>query len=48
VMSLLLVVIGLMAYSQLTLRELPNIDPPMVSVNVSATRARRRPWWKRA
>lgn len=35
VMSLLLIVIGMMAYSQLTLRELPNIDPPIVSVNVS-------------
>ena len=35
VMSLLLVVIGLMAYSQLTLRELPNIDPPVVSVGVT-------------
>ncbi|MFN7386362.1 MAG: efflux RND transporter permease subunit [Lysobacteraceae bacterium] len=32
VMSLLLIVIGLIAYSQLTLRELPDIDPPVVSV----------------
>jgi multidrug efflux pump len=32
VMSLLLIVIGLIAFSQLTLRELPDIDPPVVSV----------------
>ena len=35
VISLLLVVLGLMSFSRLTLRELPNIDPPIVSVNVS-------------
>ena len=35
VLSLLLVVVGLMAYSRLTLRELPAIDPPVVSVEVS-------------
>ena len=35
VMSLLLIVLGVMAYSRLTLRELPNIDPPVVSVDVS-------------
>lgn len=34
VMSLLLIVIGLIAFSQLTLRELPDIDPPVVSVQV--------------
>ncbi|MCI2263274.1 efflux RND transporter permease subunit [Xanthomonas indica] len=34
VMSLLLVVLGVMAYSRLTLRELPAIDPPIVSVEV--------------
>ena len=34
VMSLLLVVIGIMAFRQLTVRELPNIDPPVVSVEV--------------
>ncbi len=34
VLSLLLVVLGLMAYSRLTLRELPAIDPPVVSVEV--------------
>ncbi|HEY0310405.1 MAG TPA: efflux RND transporter permease subunit, partial [Luteimonas sp.] len=35
VMSLLLIVLGVMAYSRLTLRELPAIDPPIVSVDVS-------------
>lgn len=35
VMSLLLIVLGVMAYSRLTLRELPAIDPPVVSVDVS-------------
>ena len=35
VLSLLLIVLGVMAYSRLTLRELPAIDPPIVSVNVS-------------
>ena len=35
VMSLLLIVIGVIAFSQLTLRELPDIDPPVVSVQVS-------------
>ena len=34
VMSLLLIVLGLIAFSQLTLRELPDIDPPVVSVQV--------------
>ena len=34
VMSLLLVVLGLIAFTRLTLRELPNIDPPIVSVEV--------------
>ncbi len=34
VMSLLLVVLGVIAFTRLTLRELPNIDPPIVSVNV--------------
>ena len=28
VLSLLLIVVGLMAYARLTLRELPAIDPP--------------------
>ena len=39
VMSLLLIVLGLMSYSRLTLRELPAIDPPVVSVDVSYTGA---------
>lgn len=34
VMSLLLVVLGVIAFTRLTLRELPNIDPPIVSVQV--------------
>lgn len=33
VLSLILVVIGLMAYSRLTIREYPNIDEPQVSVS---------------
>ncbi|HUG03056.1 MAG TPA: efflux RND transporter permease subunit [Steroidobacteraceae bacterium] len=35
VLSLLLVVLGLIAYTRLTLRELPAIDPPIVSVEVN-------------
>jgi len=35
VMSLLLVVLGVIAFTRLTLRELPNIDPPIVSVEVT-------------
>ncbi|MBD8524202.1 efflux RND transporter permease subunit [Pseudomarimonas arenosa] len=35
VMNLLLIAVGLMAFSQLTVRELPNIDPPVVSVDIS-------------
>src|SRR5690554_2496587 len=35
VISLLLVVLGLMSFLRLTLRELPNIDPPIVSVEVT-------------
>ncbi|MBS7458363.1 efflux RND transporter permease subunit [Coralloluteibacterium stylophorae] len=35
VLSLLLVVLGVMAFSRLTLRELPAIDPPIVSVEVN-------------
>lgn len=35
VMSLLLVVLGIMSFTRLTVRELPAIDPPIVSVNVS-------------
>ncbi|MCL7713154.1 efflux RND transporter permease subunit [Stenotrophomonas mori] len=39
VMSLLLVVLGLMSFSRLTLRELPAIDPPIVSVSIDYTGA---------
>ena len=35
VISLLLMVLGVMAFSRLTLRELPAIDPPIVSVDVT-------------
>ena len=35
VISLLLVVLGIMAFMRLTVRELPNVDPPIVSVDVS-------------
>lgn len=35
VMSLLLIVLGVMSFMRLTLRELPNIDPPIVSVDVT-------------
>ncbi len=34
VMSLLLIVLGVMSFTRLTLRELPAIDPPIVSVSV--------------
>ena len=35
VLSLLLIVLGVMAFARLTLRELPAIDPPVVSVEVT-------------
>ncbi|MBX3697212.1 MAG: efflux RND transporter permease subunit [Dokdonella sp.] len=35
VVSLLLIVLGVMSFSRLTLRELPAIDPPVVSVEVN-------------
>ncbi len=35
VMSLLLIVLGVMSFMRLTLRELPAIDPPVVSVQVN-------------
>ncbi|HEY5613356.1 MAG TPA: efflux RND transporter permease subunit, partial [Lysobacter sp.] len=35
VVSLMLIVLGVMAFSRLTLRELPAIDPPVVSVDVT-------------
>jgi multidrug efflux pump len=34
VMSLMLIVLGVIAFTRLTLRELPAIDPPIVSVSV--------------
>ncbi|NUS59737.1 MAG: efflux RND transporter permease subunit [Lysobacter sp.] len=39
VLSLLLIVLGIMAFTRLTLRELPAIDPPIVSVEVNYTGA---------
>lgn len=39
VMNLLLVVLGVMAYGTLSVRELPDIDPPIVSVEVVYTGA---------
>ena len=35
VISLLLIVLGIFAFSKLPLRELPDIDPPVVSVSTS-------------
>lgn len=35
VMSLLLIVVGVMAFTRLTVRELPAVDPPIVSVDVN-------------
>ncbi|KAA2285293.1 efflux RND transporter permease subunit [Arenimonas fontis] len=39
VMSLMLVALGLISFSRLTLRELPDIDPPIVSIDGSYTGA---------
>jgi len=39
VVSLLLIVLGAIAFTQLPLRELPNIDPPVVSVTTTYTGA---------
>ncbi|MEO8159882.1 MAG: efflux RND transporter permease subunit [Arenimonas sp.] len=39
VTSLMLIVLGLFAFSQLPLRELPDIDPPVVSVSTTYTGA---------
>ncbi len=39
VVSLLLIVLGTIAFTQLPLRELPNIDPPVVSVTTTYTGA---------
>jgi len=35
VISMMLVVVGVIAFSRLPLRELPNIDPPVVSIDVA-------------
>jgi multidrug efflux pump len=35
VLSLLIVVLGLMSYDRLPVREIPNIDPPVVSISTS-------------
>ena len=37
--SLLLVVLGVIAFTRLPLRELPDIDPPVVSINTTYTGA---------
>jgi multidrug efflux pump subunit AcrB len=47
VISLLLIVLGLFAFTRLPLRELPDIDPPVVSIGTGYTGASPR-WWKRA
>ncbi|KFN43566.1 efflux RND transporter permease subunit [Arenimonas oryziterrae] len=39
VISLLLIVLGAFAFTQLPLRELPDIDPPVVSINTTYTGA---------
>jgi multidrug efflux pump len=39
VASLLLIVLGLFAFTRLPLRELPDIDPPVVSINTTYTGA---------
>ena len=39
VVSLLLIVLGVIAFTRLPLRELPDIDPPVVSINTSYTGA---------
>src|SRR6188472_918592 len=39
VASLLLIVLGLLAFTRLPLRELPDIDPPVVSVSTTYTGA---------
>ena len=39
VISLLLVVFGLVAFTRLPLREYPNIDPPIVSIETNYTGA---------
>jgi len=39
VLSLILLVLGLIAFTRLPLRELPNIDPPIVSIDTTYTGA---------
>lgn len=39
VMSLILVLVGIVSYQRLTVREYPNIDPPVVTVNTTYTGA---------
>ena len=39
VVSLLLIVLGIIAFTRLPLRELPDIDPPVVSINTTYTGA---------
>ena len=39
VMSLILIVLGVVSFTRLPLRELPDVDPPVVSVNTSYTGA---------
>ncbi|MFT4257175.1 MAG: efflux RND transporter permease subunit [Pseudoxanthomonas sp.] len=39
VMSLILIVLGVVSFARLPLRELPDVDPPVVSVNTSYTGA---------
>ena len=39
VMSLILIVLGVVSFTRLPLRELPDVDPPVVSVSASYTGA---------
>ena len=39
VLNLLLIIFGIVAFSMLSLREYPDIDPPIVSVNTTYTGA---------
>ena len=44
VMSLILVLVGVVAFQRLTVREFPNIDEPIVSVTTNYPARRRRSW----
>ena len=44
VLSLLLIAFGLLSFDRLPLREYPDINPPIVSVETRYPGARRR-WW---